>query len=100
MKIKQHVMISRPENFRHGNYSTCFSLLAPNAAKRMCDEYGYIDCSEIEIEINVSGDEIVASMVKTIDAQIKKELGEHEVKMNLLRDRKNELLAITHEGES
>ncbi len=98
MKIKQHVMISRPENFRRGDYSTCFSLLASNAAKRMCDKYGYIDCGEIEIEINVSGDEIVASMVKKIEAEIKREPGEHKMKMALLKNRKAELLAITYEG--
>ena len=98
MKIKQHVMISNPDDFRLGYYKTCFTLMGPEMAERFRkDDYQYIDCGEITLDIDVTHDQAVTAIVSAIDAQVTKEQGEHELKMNLLKARKNELLALTHE---
>ena len=97
MKIKQHVVISNPDKFLQGNYSNCFNLLDDRMTELMVRESGWVDCGDIELDIDVSGEKITASILKALDAEIKKERAERSLKMDLLQTRKDELLALTHE---
>ena len=99
MKIKQHVMIAHPDDFLRGSYRSCFTLMDGTLADRFTDkvDYKYIDCGEIDLDINVSGETVTAHVLEALDAEIEKERAEHSLKMDMLKTRKNELLALTHE---
>jgi hypothetical protein len=56
-----------------------------------------MDCGEIELDINVSGETVTAHVLECLDAEIEKEQADHSLKMDMLQTRKNELLALTHE---
>jgi hypothetical protein len=92
VKIKQHVVITDPDQFLRGDFQTCFTLYSTPT------QIGnWIDCGEVELDINVDHDQVTAKVLEVLDAEIDKERAEHELKMNMLITRKNELLAITHE---
>jgi hypothetical protein len=92
MKIKQHVHIVYPDKFLRGDYVDCFNLFdTPNAHP------DWIDAGEIELDIEVDKDSVIARVVTALDEEIEKETAEHELKMELLKQRKNEMLALTHE---
>jgi hypothetical protein len=91
MKITQRLVITRPDEFLTGSRE-CFSLIGND-----CTPDDWIDCGEIELDIEVDKDEAIARVVTTLDEEIEKETAEHELKMNLLKRRKSEMLALTHE---
>jgi hypothetical protein len=93
MKIKQRLAIRKPDSFLVGDYRFCFSLLTDAD----CMPPAWIDCGEIEIDVVVDKDQAVARVISTLDAEIEKETAEHELKMELLKQRKSEMLALTHE---
>jgi hypothetical protein len=92
MKIKQHVHIVDPDDFLRGDYHSCFNLFD---SPSNCPEW--IDAGEIELDIEVDKDSVIARVVTALDEEIEKETAEHELKMELLKQRKNEMLALTHE---
>ena len=100
MKIKQHVMISNTASFRQGYYATCFTLVRPDIVESFTNDLAYIDCGEIELDISIGDDEVVTCIVNAIDAEIDKEQAEHHVKIELLKTRKSELLALAHDGKA
>jgi hypothetical protein len=91
MKIKQTLVITRPDEFLAGSRE-CFSLIGNYGVPKT-----WIDCGEIELDVVVDKDQAVARVISTLDAEIEKETAEHELKMELLKQRKNEMLALTHE---
>jgi len=95
MKIKQTLMISGADNFMRGNYRSCFTLVGYE-----CGIPGWIDCGEIELDVDVKTGEVINTIVAAVDEQIKAERAEFAVKINILEARKNELLALTHEDQS
>ena len=74
MKIKQHVMIAHPDDFLRGSYKSCFTLMDGTLADRFTAtvDYKYIDCGEIDLDINVSGETVTAHVLEALDAEIEK----------------------------
>ena len=101
MKIKQHVMISNADDFLHQSYRSCFTLMDSAVAEIFTGrgEDSYIDCGEIELDINVSGEDVTASVLSSLNAEIEREQAEHSLKMDMLNTRKQELLALPVGGE-
>jgi len=85
MKIKQHLTITRPDEFLRGNYYSCFSLFVDN---NISDDW--IDCGEIEIDVNVDTGKIIKIVGNEIDEQIKA----MNASIVVLENRKAELLAL------
>jgi len=90
MKIKQNVILCRPEQFLKGDYSGCF-LLTEHDFK---DDDEWIHCGEIEFEVNVDSGKVVKVATASLDAEI----GKHTAALHVLETRKAELLALTHDG--
>lgn len=86
MKIKQHLHITNPEAFLRGDYSDCFGLWDHAAGVE-----GWIVVGEIELDVNVDSGEVINVVASAIDEQIEKRIAE----VQLLKARKNELLALT-----
>ena len=92
MKIKQHVVIVHPDWFLAGEYAMCFTL----RGERL-NEDKWIYAGEVELDLDVDHADVTATVIKALDAEIEKERAEHSLKMDMLKTRKNELLALTHE---
>ena len=86
MKIKQQLHISNPEAFMRGDYSYCFSLF--NFA--VSDDSTYIHVGEIELDVNVDKEDCVDAIITTLD----EEIGKHTAALNVLEQKKAELLAL------
>ena len=86
MKIKQHLHISRPDNFMKGDYTYCFSLFGFEVE----NDSDYIHCGEIEVDVDVDTKRCVESLTASIDL----ELGKHTAAITILEQRKAELLAL------
>jgi len=91
MKIKQTLLIAHPDAFLKGDYSVCFTLM---------DEYNehlpqdWINCGPIEIDVNVDTGEVIQKVVSVMDREIEKASEEFALKMQLLKRRKEEFLAL------
>lgn len=61
---------------------------------------GYVRLTEYKtLRIKkLSREEVVKKMVDDLDAQAKTEMAEHEVKMNVIKDKKAKLLSIGYDG--
>ena len=94
MKIKQHLIIRNPDHFLRGEYDGCFTLFGHESAVPE-----WIDCGEIEIDVNIDRTEAIAKTVEAIDAEETRIRAESTAKINMLEGRKNELLAITYQAE-
>ena len=88
--IKQFVVITDPERFLRGDLN-CFSLF--RSASYLPKDWTV--AGEIEFEINVDTKELLQKATAEIDA----DMGKLEAAMNVLEQRKRELLAITHQPE-
>lgn len=90
MKIKQHVVITRPDAFLKANYYACFALYG--SAENLPSEW--IVCGEIEIEVEVDSDAVVTLVTKTIEDEIVEMKRKHHGKLGLLERRLAELKAL------
>ncbi len=91
MKFKQRVVIVNPDSFLRGDYQACFTLLDH---KTGIDKW--IDCGEIEFELDVDTQQITKTVAGAIEDEIKKEQSLHDAKMVVLKARLSELLAIEY----
>jgi len=96
MKIKQHVVITKPDRFLQGDYDYCMTLFGSEVT--LID--GWIDCDEIELDLDVDLAEMTVTVVTAIDKKIEQERDEFASKIWVLETRKQELLALTHENAS
>ena len=85
MKIKQFVYITDPEAFRKGNYGACFAVIGSDHMDK-----SWINCGEVMLDINVDGQ----AVVNKATANINMEIGKHSAALNVLEQRKSELLAL------
>ena len=85
MKITQHIVITDPEAFLKGNYYSCFSLF--NHATKI---EGWINCGEIELDLDVDTGEVLKVAADEID----KDIGKATAVLNVLEQKKAELLAL------
>ena len=90
MKVKQYVVITDPERFLKGNMG-CFSIYANT--KYLPEEWTVV--GEVEFEINVDTKELLSKATAELDA----DMGKLTAAMNVLEQRKKELLAITYQPE-
>ena len=86
MKFKQHIVITNPEKFLKGDYHSCFGLYdSPNY---LPDDWTPV--GEIEFDIDPDTNQLIQIVTDTIDA----DMGKLTAAMNVLEQRKKELLAI------
>jgi len=89
MKLKQHIVLTEPENFLKGDYHSCFSLY--DSVEYLPD--GWIDCGVIEIDINPD----TGKMIEKVAADIDRKIETAKLAVTVLENQKRELLALTHQ---
>jgi hypothetical protein len=89
MKIKQHVVITNPMDFQKGDHHNCFALFG---SESNVDQW--VNCGEIELDINVSIDDVRNTCLATIEAEEEEVKAEFSAKLVLLERAKNELLCL------
>ena len=85
MKIKQHVVITDPAKFLKGDYYSCFTLFSSE-----CNIDGWIECGELELNIEVDSADVVRIVSDELDEQISKA----NAVVAVLEQKKAELLAL------
>ena len=85
MKITQHVVITDPESFLKGNYWGCFNLFDHKS-----EQPDWINCGEIELNIEVDSADVVRIVSDELDEQISKA----NAVVAVLEQKKAELLAL------
>jgi len=85
MKIKQHLVIANPDSFLKGDYDLCFNLYGWEVS-----DPDYINCGEIELDVDVDTGKVIEVVSNAID----KEIAELAAKTIVLETRKKELLAL------
>ena len=90
MKLKQHLYIVYPDAFLKGDYRTCFNLFEDGKSHPT----GWIYAGPIELDVNVDTGEAIQKVVAVMDAEIEKASEEITLKMQLLKQRKEEFLAL------
>ena len=85
MKIKMNLYISDPESFARDPKSNCYSI----TPHRWMDK-DWTFCGEVELEVNVDNSAIIETAKRGIDGLI----GQHTAAINVLENRKAELLAL------
>jgi len=95
MKTKQTIYVSTPhyDDFLRGNFNWCFTCAKTG---QTTPDY-YIKIAEIEFDIDVDHDTVNEKVVDKIDAEIDEEQALHHLKLEALKSRRSELLALTHE---
>ena len=90
MKVKMNLYISDPEAFaRDPLGNNVYSL----QSGRWMDN-DWIFCGEIEFDIDVDTSKVIDAAWDDLNAEI----GKHTAAINVLENRKSELLALTHDG--
>ena len=90
MKIKQHVVITDPSKFLKGNLN-CFNLFESDCSHMR----GWIDCGQVEIEVNVNADLAMDIATHTINEKI----GAASALLQTLENEKAELLSLPAPSE-
>ncbi len=89
MKIKMNLYITNAEIFsRDPSSSDAYAL---QSGRHMDATWTF--AGEVEFDIDVD----TASVIETARADLNEEIGKHTAAINILENRKNELLAITHD---
>jgi len=94
MKIKQFLTITDTLAFAKGDYSRCFSLFSAEAGSLP----GWMDCGEIELEVDIDGRQVAAKAVVDIEKKIEEAKLAHTEEMAYLEQTKQELLCIGNDG--
>ncbi len=96
MKFKQYLYITFPESFANGNYGACFTIsdCEDMSNSEYCSDW--INVGEIEFEVDIDNKTLVDKQVKAIEIAEQRERAEHQVKMDLLAEKKQNLLSIEH----
>ena len=95
--MKLYLYIRDPEAYHQGKYSYCFSVETDRAFidRVMTD---WIFACEFEADINVDDADITQAAMTALDEEITKVRAESQVRLDALETRKQNLLAITHQG--
>ena len=91
MKFKQHIVITDPEKFLRGDYHSCFGLYD----SPVCLPKSWLHVGEIEFDIDPDTSKLIQIVTEEIDEKINKATAV----LNVLEQRKSELLAITYQPE-
>ena len=92
MKVKMNLYISNPEEFARDPHSSC--AYAMSESRLMDDDW--IFAGEVEFDVDVD----TSKVIKAAKDQLDDAIGKHTTAINVLEQRKNELLCLTHEGQS
>lgn len=92
MKVKQYLYITNPQDFLRGDYSTSLTLTGYESVYSE-----WINCGQIELDVNVSKEELVKSTLSALEQQEILARQEFDKKIAILSDAKHELLAIGHD---
>ena len=95
MKIKQYLVITDTEAFSKGDYDSCLNLYGNSFAPDQ-----WVNCGEIELDINVDTHEVTSLAVQEIERKQEELKASSTAALTELTRRKNELLSITHEAEA
>jgi len=89
--------IRDPEAYHQGKYSYCFSV---ETDREFIDRVmtDWIFACEIDADINVDNADIAQAAMTALDEEITKVRAESQVRLDALETRKQNLLAITHQG--
>ena len=90
LKIKQHLVVTNLDEFLKGNHARSIDIIGHKTALPE-----WFDIGEIEIEHDVDIGALTVHAVKYLDAAAK----ELYTQLSKLEQRKQELLAITYDGE-
>ncbi len=98
MKIKQYLYITDPIAFSDG-CRNCLQL-------SQYDDLGvhgsytkeWIMAGEVEFDVDIDIDDVFVKAVEEIDHAEEKERAEHQVKMDILKEKRQKLLAISYEA--
>ena len=90
--MKIHIYITNAAEFLQGNYRWCFGI--SDADDINVD--GWFLAGEVEVELDVNNETITQFAVNAIDKAEQEEIAEHQVKMDMLKEKKANLLSITH----
>jgi len=89
MKIKRYLYISDAQGFLRDPQTSRYAI--SSYSDMGVGEDPWIECGEIEFEIDVDTQTVIDTAKATLDADI----GRHTAAINVLEQRKSELLAIT-----
>ncbi len=97
MKLKQFLYITDPAAYLNGS-KNCYAVTCRDnyQGKKFFEDW--ILVGEIEIEVKLSEEAIKHQMVRGIDAEVVNVRAEFQGKLDVLKERKEKLLAITHQA--
>ena len=90
MKLKQFIVITDPSKFLRGDYGTCFSMF--DSAEYLPSHWMVVG----ETEFDVTAD--TGKLIKIVSDQLDEKIGQATAALNVLEQRKAELLAITDQS--
>lgn len=96
--MKQFVYISDPEQWLSQSEDVRSGLLYMTDSPDMTD-YGWVLVQEVDIQVDVSDDIVRKAALAHIEKDEKKAVAENEIKMQRFKERRQKLLAITHQVE-
>ena len=91
MKLKLQLVLTDPAKYLKGYYHHVFTLLEGETSVD-----GWINCGEVEIDVDVD----TGMVLEVAKAELDNEIGKHTAAINVLENRKSELLALTYDGDS
>jgi len=97
--MKIYIFISNIDRFVTGDYRMAFTASSEKTYGQRCLEDGsdYPLIGECEIDLSDTDiEKLTQQAVGIVDKATQQEMAEHQVKMNLLKDKKASLLSITH----
>ena len=90
MKVKLHLVCTNTEGYLKGNYNHVFTFL-----DHSCLPDDWVSCGWMEIDVEIDVENAIGIASKIID----RDMGKLSAAMNVLEQRKSELLAITYQPE-
>ena len=90
MKVKLHLVCTNTEGYLKGNYNHVFTFL-----DHSCLPDDWVSCGWMEIDVEIDVENAIGIASKIID----RDMGKLTAAMNVLEQRKKELLAITYQPE-
>jgi len=93
--MKLYIYIIDADAFLRGDYG--WSLKASDRPDIKAT--GYFLAGDVEVNLNVVNQTVTQFALDTIDKAEQQEIAEHQVKMDMLKEKKANLLSITHTTE-
>ena len=92
--MKIHIFITNLDEYVRGEYRYCFTASSDEDYGKGLDHWEF--AGSADVEINVNNAELTQKAVKVIEEKEEETRAEFEVKMGLLKEKKANLLSLTH----